>query len=789
MSFTVFLCITSAHAQTAASTRNSEHRRSLESQFINNVVRDQKALWTSPAQIRERDLSWIVPLSFTLAGVVASDTAIQSHVPPNAGQIKAADHFSTLTTGALAGTVGFTYLWGRTTHNEKLHETGLLSAEAVADAFLAGSTIKLVTGRERPLQHDGRGQFFRSGDSFPSMHAMTAFSIASVLSREYPGRTTKLLAYGAASAVSAARIRADRHFASDVVIGGALGWYLGRQVFRSRSSDPDLTADWGTFDRNVTTEGAHASVGNASAYVPLDSWVYSGFDRLSALGLLQTGFASLRPWTRMECARLVAEAGELSADFASENSEAAQTYRALTNEFRPEIVALDTGSEPEIELDSVYSGVTAIAGPPVRDGYHFAQTIRNDFGRPYSEGFNAYTGVATRGNAGPLAFYVRAEYQHVPPAEPLSNTAKSAIAAADGLSVAPAQPASGLSRLRLLDAYVSLNIHNNQLSFGKQSLWWGPGESGPMLFSDNAEPVTMLRLDRVSPFKLPSILGVFGPARTEFFVGRLSGHQFVRNQNGQIGQPGVPLPDQPFIQGQKISFRPTPNLEFGIGRTVLFAGPGIPATLGTFWHGLVSRSASNGNNDPGDRRTAFDLSYRVPHLRDWLTVYVDSFTDDEPFPLPWTRTAWSPGIYIPKLPHANKLDFRAEGMLSNNRGLFPGFYYFNVRYRSGYTNDGQLLGNAIGRDGTGVQLWTNYWFSPANTVRFSYRAVSVDHEFLEGGTTHDFIGSVNLALQRNLSLSASAQYERWRFPLLASRPQNNFTASLQITYSPHWKLH
>jgi hypothetical protein len=310
-----------------------------------------------------------------------------------------------------------------------------------------------------------------------------------------------------------------------------------------------------------------------------------------------------------------------------------------------------------------------------------------------------------------------------------------------------------------------------------------------MLFSDNAKPVTMLRFDRVSPFKLPGVLGFVGPVRTEFFIGRLSGHQFVRNQNGQIGQPGVALASQPFINGSKVSFKPTPNLEIGIGRTVLFAGPGIPATLDAFWRSISSRSTSNAANDPGDRRTAFDLSYRVPHFRDWLTVYVDSFTEDEPFPLPWTRTAWNPGIYIPKLPHANKLDFRAEGLLSKNRGIFPGFFYFNVRYRSGYTNDGRLLGNAIGREGTGVQLWTNYWFSQRNTLQFSYRGISVDREFLQGGSVHDVSGALNMALHRDVSLAASVQYERWRFPALAQGPQNNVAASLQLTYTPHWKLH
>jgi hypothetical protein len=46
----------------------------------------------------------------------------------------------------------------------------------------------------------------------------------------------------------------------------------------------------------------------ASTYVPLDSWVYPAFEQLAAKGYVQTAFFSLRPWTRLDCARLIEEA-------------------------------------------------------------------------------------------------------------------------------------------------------------------------------------------------------------------------------------------------------------------------------------------------------------------------------------------------------------------------------------------------------------------------------------------------------------------------------------------------
>ena len=48
-----------------------------------------------------------------------------------------------------------------------------------------------------------------------------------------------------------------------------------------------------------------------SPYVELDSWIYPAIERLAALGYIQDEFLGLRPWTRVECARLVQEGGDL----------------------------------------------------------------------------------------------------------------------------------------------------------------------------------------------------------------------------------------------------------------------------------------------------------------------------------------------------------------------------------------------------------------------------------------------------------------------------------------------
>src|SRR4029077_3594665 len=150
----------------------------------------------------------------------------------------------------------------------------------------------------------------------------------------------------------------------------------------------------------------------ASPYVPLDSWMYPALQRLIALGYVQTGVMGMRPWTRMACARLLDDAEDRFSANGTEDREAGRTYAALIIEFREEIDRLGGARNVSAGVESVYTRMMGISGTPVRDGYHFGQTITNDYGRPYWSGFNDVTGVSADAEAGPVSVYFRGEYQH-----------------------------------------------------------------------------------------------------------------------------------------------------------------------------------------------------------------------------------------------------------------------------------------------------------------------------------------------------------------------------------------
>jgi hypothetical protein len=750
-----------------------------------NLFMDQKTFWTTPFHMTAKQWEWTVPLVFAGAGLIASDTHIEEHVPTNPATVSHAVTASNACLAALAGAGGGMFLWGHLVHDEQERETGLLSGEAAMDASLDTAVLAYTLGRQRPFTGGGQGRFFDGGSSFPSQHAAISWAIASVIAHEYPGPLTQFLAYGVAGGVSAARFAGQKHFASDVVIGSALGWYTGRQVFRAHShySAADI-AKFGTFSKGEEEEAEDKPKNIGSPYVPLDNWVYPAVDKLLSLGYIKLAFTASKPWTRIEVANFVNEAKASLKAGESVPEGIAALELELEEEFAYELGVLDGNSNRNAKVESIYTRITSIAGTPLNDSYHFGQTIINNFGRPYQQGFNTYDGFSSYGSAGPFTFYVRGEYQHSPSAPGYSLPVRQAIAAADQNPLQPYTPVATIDQFALLDTYASVNADRWNLSFGKQSLWWGPAEGGALLFSDNAAPIYMFRANRtiVEP---PWIFRWLGQVKFDLFFGKLSGNEF---------------PPRPVIHGEKMSFKPTANWQISIERTAELGGVGRALTAGAIWESYVATKSSfeyPANRDPGKRTIGFDFSYRVPHLRDWLLLYADGLlpesnafnVDSNPNPI-YTpaRTAVRSGIYMPRLPRLPKLDFRVESAYTDPptpRSVRGDYVYWDGFYKDLYTNKGNLIGDWVGREGMGFQAWSTYSFTPRSSVQTSYRHAKVDKDFIPAGETlNDGSVKINWWLRRSLSLSGSVQYEKWLAPLLAPTAQRNWTSTAEITLRP-----
>lgn len=200
------------------------------------ILHDQAAIWTSPLHIHDRDLGYLIPFGLATAALMTTDHQVMSSskLQNPTMNSEALDASNGLVGGFIAAPV---IIWGMGHLHQDAHatETGILGGEAMADSIVVEQALKIISMRERPTVDNARGRFFQTSagidSSFPSSHTIVAWSSAAVIASEYKGPLTQLTAYGLATGVSLTRVLGRQHFPSDVLVGSAFGWLIGRYVF------------------------------------------------------------------------------------------------------------------------------------------------------------------------------------------------------------------------------------------------------------------------------------------------------------------------------------------------------------------------------------------------------------------------------------------------------------------------------------------------------------------------------------------------------------------------------
>jgi membrane-associated phospholipid phosphatase len=173
-------------------------------------------------------------------------------------------------------------LWavGRIGKWDRIADLGWHGTEAVLLADATTYVIKGIAGRTRPFVSNGTdadffalGRGFKSGNSasFPSGHSTSAFAAAAAVTNEttrwWPHSTWIVgpLMYAGATTVGVSRMYHNRHWASDVVLGAAIGTFSGRKVVQYAHGHPN-----NLFDRiMLRTTVAPNGQGGASVSVSL----------------------------------------------------------------------------------------------------------------------------------------------------------------------------------------------------------------------------------------------------------------------------------------------------------------------------------------------------------------------------------------------------------------------------------------------------------------------------------------------------------------------------------------
>jgi membrane-associated phospholipid phosphatase len=151
------------------------------------------------------------------------------------------------------------YTTGRLANNDHLAELGLHGTEALFAGEAVGTVLKDFFGRARPfvdsVPNPDNWQLFRGlrhgggYQSFPSGHTVAGFAAAAAVTAEtslwYPKATWVIAPamYGGAALIGLSRMYDNRHWASDVIMGAAIGTFAGIKIVRYHHQDPGNRID------------------------------------------------------------------------------------------------------------------------------------------------------------------------------------------------------------------------------------------------------------------------------------------------------------------------------------------------------------------------------------------------------------------------------------------------------------------------------------------------------------------------------------------------------------------
>ena len=190
-----------------------------------------------------------------------SDSGFHARHP---GVTSAARRASLVTETALMLTGGAVYGIARLRHDDATADVALHTTESVLSAALFIQVVRGALGRARPYVIDEAGgtkdadpydfeplHGFTSFNyrSFPSMHAMASFAVATALSQEMRLRDTpnrqviSPLLYAGAAMPALARLYLDEHWTSDIAMGVFLGVFAGQKVVLYSHAHPDNRVD------------------------------------------------------------------------------------------------------------------------------------------------------------------------------------------------------------------------------------------------------------------------------------------------------------------------------------------------------------------------------------------------------------------------------------------------------------------------------------------------------------------------------------------------------------------
>lgn len=429
----------------------------------------------------------------------------------------------------------------------------------------------------------------------------------------------------------------------------------------------------------------------SSPDIPVGHWSYQAAEKLIIAGLASVSGTSTLPMTRAQMADKIKEAiDNIQEDklptylcLDREYIEYLQTilYK-LINEFRPELamIGVTTVEKPQ-KTGTAYLGDVASYNLlyPVEAENRFASVAdRKDVLLENQNGLRLERGYNLRTRASGWLNLNKDDY--------LGLT----VSARPELRVTESK-----TNIFFDEAAAKFSVLNMEVSLAKSAMWWGPGYEGSMLLSNNAKPLTIVKIRSVKGFQLPwefKHLGLFG---INFFVSRLEKDRNVPN---------------PGFAGLRLEWSPLPYLTVTANRTSIFGGKGRPKpTLRDYWKIFVARgkdeftaSGEDAKASDSDQLASFDVKFILPLkpeavIGSGLETYAEWAGEDRFAFWENESSGFLLGMFLTDLLRFKGTDFRVE--YAKNK---PSWYNQGVYNAAGggtaYTYQGELMGHHMGGD-------------------------------------------------------------------------------------------
>ncbi len=406
--------------------------------------------------------------------------------------------------------------------------------------------------------------------------------------------------------------------------------------------------------------------GLVSTNVPLGHWSYDALEVIANSGFIHSDLLSTKPFSRLEMARLILEARDIVTAEELDDSFCGQLLERLEDEYAYDIEnsAPSQNIQPESFLKPIEDPYVRIVGSEKSPEYE------NQQGDQFSHGTNLRTGLSTRGQlANWWAFYLHPEFESP----------------------------SSQNKVELIEGYGKVGVGPMSVEMGKDSLWWGPGHHGSLVMTSNAEPLTMVKVANDQPVILPGLMNILGPIRGVFFLSELEADRTISDAK---------------LTGLRVNFKPTPDFEIGLSRTIMFGGKGGPSTtesdyVQVFWPENLERSNSQ------LELASIDMSFRLILPKNMparaMKLYGEWATED--CDIDQLKPLF--GIQLIDLfKQGGKTDLRFE-YAETFRSQYPGSFYQHGLYSSGYTYQGRVLGHHTGTGSRDFFAELTHWVNPS----------------------------------------------------------------------------